>query len=119
MSHSGRRFGRGQAGIPGIVLLIQVTGTSPARTELRVQGVLDMSGAAKLRTKLDRLIDEGRRHLVLDVSGVTFCDSSGISALIRSRAKAEQAAGDLQLVAPSPTLRKGLELTGLARMFAV
>jgi anti-sigma B factor antagonist len=99
------------------VLQVEVTGSSAARTEMAVRGVLDTNGSRKLLTKLDRLIDDGRHHLVLDVSGVTFCDSTGVSALVRSHARAAQMAGELRLVAPSPALRRVLEISGLTRMF--
>ncbi|KOV85548.1 hypothetical protein ADL03_13735 [Nocardia sp. NRRL S-836] len=96
---------------------IRVTGTSAAQTRVEVAGLLDVTGSTTLLTHLDRLIDGGRRHLVVDVSGITFCDSSGISALVRSRSRAVEAAGSLRLVSPSPAVRRVLDITGLARMF--
>ncbi|ANZ43351.1 hypothetical protein BBK82_37620 [Lentzea guizhouensis] len=79
--------------------------------------MLDVAGSAALLAKLDQLIEEGRHHLVIDVSGVTFCNSSGISALVRSRARAVEMTGSLRLTSPSPAVRRVLDLTGLARMF--
>ncbi|RAS57891.1 anti-sigma B factor antagonist [Lentzea atacamensis] len=99
------------------MLRIRVTGTSAAKTELEVTGLLDVTGSAALLAKLDRLIDEGRHHLVVDVSGVTFCDSTGISALVRGRARAVEMTGSLRLTSPSPEVQKVLGLTGLTRMF--
>jgi anti-sigma B factor antagonist len=96
---------------------IQVTGTSATETLVEVAGLLDVTGSGTLLAKLDRLIDEGRHHLVVDVSGVTFCDSSGLSALVRSRARAVEMTGSLRLVSPSPQVRRLLGITGLTRMF--
>ncbi|MFD5825974.1 STAS domain-containing protein [Lentzea sp. NPDC060358] len=90
------------------MLRIHVVGT-PAHTEVHLTGTLDTTGSAALLAKLD--------HLVVDVSGVAFCDSSGVSALVRSRARAVEMAGSLRLVAPSPALRRVLDVTGLTRMF--
>lgn len=100
-----------------IVLRIRVTGTSGARTDVEVTGLLDVTGSAALLAKLDQLIDRGRHHLVINVSAVTFCDSSGISALVRSRAKAVEMAGSLRLASPSPAVQRVLDIAGLARVF--
>ncbi|MCG8922971.1 STAS domain-containing protein [Lentzea sp. CC55] len=99
------------------MLRIQVVGTSAAQTEVQLAGALDVAGSEVLLAKLDRLIGAGRHHLVVDVSGVTFCDSSGISALVRGRARAVEMTGSLRLVSPSPAVRHVLEISGLARMF--
>jgi anti-sigma B factor antagonist len=99
------------------VLRIRVTGTSGARTDVEVTGLLDVTGSAALLAKLDQLIDRGRHHLVINVSAVTFCDSSGISALVRSRAKAVEMAGSLRLASPSPAVQRVLDIAGLARVF--
>ena len=96
---------------------IRVSGTSAVHTRVEVAGPLDSAGSATLLAKLDRLIDEGRHHLVIDAAGVTFCDSSGLSALVRSRARAVEMTGSLRLASPSPHVRRLLELTGLTRMF--
>ncbi|SDF40245.1 anti-anti-sigma factor [Lentzea fradiae] len=98
------------------MLRIQVVGTTAAHTEVTLTGPLDKTGSTALLAKLDRLIDEGRHHVVIDASGVTFCDSSGISALLRSRARAVEMTGSLRLVSPSPALRRALDVAGLTRM---
>lgn len=99
------------------MLRIRVTGTSAAQTQVEVSGPLDVTGSAALRAKLDRLIDEGRHHLVVDLSGITFCDSSGLSALVRSRARAVEMTGSLRLASPSPHVQRLLSISGLTRMF--
>lgn len=53
----------------------------------------------------------------VDVSGVTFCDSSGLSALVRSRARAAEMTGSLRLASPSPQIQRLLSVAGLTRMF--
>ncbi|MEU7481557.1 STAS domain-containing protein [Lentzea sp. NPDC042327] len=96
---------------------IRVTGTAAAQTFVEVAGQLDSAGSAALLAKLDRLIDEGRHHLVVNVAAVTYCDSSGLSALVRSRARAVEMTGSLRLVSASPPVQRLLRLTGLTRMF--
>lgn len=101
-------------------MLVVTTAQSPGvSTLLQITGVLDTDGAAKLLSRLDRHLDQGHRHLVLDLAGVKFCDSSGVSALVRGHARASAAAGGLRIAAASPQVLRVLTLSGLARMFGL
>jgi anti-sigma B factor antagonist len=53
-----------------------------AKTIFRVQGELDAVSAPELRPVLDRLIDEGRREIDVDLSDLKLIDSSGVGALV-------------------------------------
>jgi anti-sigma B factor antagonist len=112
-------FTVGSAGYVSWVLAVTVTESSPASTVVTVSGELAGSGSERLLVRLDRLLDQGHRHVVLDLSGVTFCDSSGVSALVRGHARASAAAGRLRLSAASPQVSRVLELSGLARMLGL
>jgi anti-anti-sigma factor len=101
------------------MLEVTVTESSPASTLLTVSGELGGSGAERLLAKLDRLLDHGHRYVVLDLSAVSFCDSSGVSALVRGHARASAAAGGLRLSAASEQVVRVLELSGLARMLGL
>jgi anti-anti-sigma factor len=101
------------------MLVVTATGSAAASAVLTVTGELDATGAERLLARLDRLLDRGHRHLVLDLSGVSFCDSSGMSALVRGHARASAAAGGLRLSAASPQVTRVLELAGLARMLGL
>jgi anti-anti-sigma factor len=101
------------------MLEVTVTRSSPASTLVTVSGELAGSGSERLLAKLDRLLDQGHRYVVLDLAGVTFCDSSGVSALVRGHARASAAAGGLKLSAASEQVTRVLELTGLARMLGL
>jgi anti-anti-sigma factor len=101
------------------MLVVTVTESTPASTTVVVSGELATAGAERLLARLDRLLDQGHRYVVLDLSAVTFCDSSGISALVRGHARASAAAGGLRLSAASPQVTRVLELSGLARMLGL
>lgn len=101
------------------MLVVTVTESTPASTTLVVSGELDTPGAERLLARLDRLLGQGHRSVVLDLSAVTFCDSSGISALVRGHARASAAAGRLRLSAASPQVTRVLEVSGLARMLGL
>lgn len=51
------------------------------------------------------------------MSGVTFADSSFLSALLGARNRAEERAGSVRLLAGSPSVDRPLEITGTAVLF--
>lgn len=90
------------------------------RPVVAVHGELDVDGAAELRRMLIEAIDEhlGRR-LVVDLEGVDFIDSAGLSVLVGGLKRAKEGEGDLVLVATGRSVTKVLELTGLTRLFEI
>jgi anti-anti-sigma factor len=82
-----------------------------------VDGELDLATAEAFGDRLIRLIDGGCPRLVVDVAGLTFCDSSGLSALLRARTHASSAGGSVTLVGVSPQLSRILLITDLDRQF--
>ncbi|MET7686163.1 STAS domain-containing protein [Streptomyces sp. NPDC005423] len=78
-----------------------------------IAGELDLTTAPLLRAQALALIEQGHRHLILDLSAVTFCDSSGFNALIGILRCAKTADGTLVLAAVPDRLQRMLHLTGL------
>jgi anti-sigma B factor antagonist len=112
-------FAAGGTGYSCEMLEVTVTESSPASTLVTVSGELAGSGSERLLARLDRLLDNGHRYVVLDLTAVAFCDSSGVSALVRGHARASAAAGGLKLAAASEQVTRVLELSGLARMLGL
>ncbi|MEU3856563.1 STAS domain-containing protein [Streptomyces sp. NPDC028722] len=84
---------------------------------LEISGDLDYGTATELRELLPTLTLPAGRRLVLDLAGMTFCDSSGITALIAAHNHALAADADLALAAvPAHTLRI-LRIVGLDQVF--
>lgn len=88
-------------------------------TVVRLAGDLDASTGPRLTEELDRLWGEGRRQFVLDLAGVPFIDSAGLSALVRLFKRVRSQAGRLGLAALQPAVRRVFELTRLERAFEV
>ncbi|MET9348521.1 STAS domain-containing protein [Streptomyces termitum] len=85
-----------------------------ARTAvLSVRGELDMETAGPLEARLAEQFGQGRGRLVLDLSDLAFMDSSGLNVLIRATQRARGLDGDLYLAAPTPAVRRILEITGV------
>ena len=86
----------------------------PTGATIAVTGELDMSTADRLVTTVtDALSGDADGRLSVDLSGVGFCDSAGIRALVRLRKVADQAGLSLELLNPTPVVRRVLELSGL------
>ncbi|MFB6831335.1 STAS domain-containing protein [Streptomyces hydrogenans] len=85
----------------------------PRTAVLSVGGELDMETATRLEERMTEQLDLGRRHLVLDLAALDFMDSSGLNVLIRVLHRARETGGDLHLAAPTPAVRRILEITGV------
>ena len=84
---------------------------------LAVHGDADMNGAAELESRLTEVIDEGPTVLVLDLSGVTFLDSTILAVLLHGLKRLGAAGGQLRIVTARPEIRRTFELTLLDRLF--
>ncbi|GAB2992913.1 hypothetical protein GCM10027184_54160 [Saccharothrix stipae] len=80
-------------------------------------GELDLAGARRVLDRMDRLVSEGRDRIVLDMAGVAFCGAQAMSALVRTRARAQRSGGWLRLAAVPPHVRRVFERTDLDRLF--
>ncbi len=77
---------------------------------LSVQGEVDVVTAPVLN-RLIASLDDGAPRVVVDMSGVTFIDSSGVGALIEVRRHLHQAGREMLVEAPSPFVARVLDLT--------
>ncbi|MEV5957904.1 STAS domain-containing protein [Streptomyces sp. NPDC051987] len=86
---------------------------------LAVLGELDHTTAGQLRDQVTALTLRPGERLVLDLDGMEFCDSSGITALIVARNHALAAGAGIALAAvPAHTLRV-LGIVGLDQIFPI
>ena len=75
--------------------------------------------APSLRERLVQLIDDGRVHLVIDLTPVDFLDSTGLGVLVGTLKRIRQADGELRLVVPQERIKKLFEITGLTKVFDI
>ncbi|MCL2225709.1 MAG: anti-sigma factor antagonist [Defluviitaleaceae bacterium] len=82
-----------------------------------LDGELDYHMAEKFRTQLDAAFEKSAcRHILLDMSDVSFMDSSGIGMVIGRYKKAELRGGRLVLAGMSESLAKLYEMSGLSKI---
>ena len=79
---------------------LEITEYRPAdRHVLVVNGELDVSTAPMLCERLAGLRDRGRAHdVLLDLTGLEFCDSTGLRALLGELREAEICGGRVEFV---------------------
>ncbi len=87
------------------------------KTVVALSGEIDLSNHLALRSHLNELIVDGRVHLVLDLTRVTFMDSTGLGALIGTRRRVHAFAGSLAIVLTHEAIRRVFEITGLDNVF--
>jgi anti-anti-sigma factor len=81
---------------------VNITTTQDGPTAVvRLTGRLDGEGALQVAETLDRLLREGRRSVVLDMSAVTYLSSPGTQALHRAHQDYASARGELHVISPS------------------
>ena len=82
-----------------------------------VAGELDHHEARTVMEELDRRIDQARpRELTLDLSGLTFTDSSGIAVLLRTYRRMAQSQGSMRVVNTPAQAGKVFKAAGLERI---
>ena len=87
---------------------------------LALAGEIDLYTAPKLQTELTSALGASKSaHIVVDMSAVEFCDSTGMNVLLAAHRKAREQGGDLELAGPRATVRKILQVTGLETVFTV
>ena len=89
----------------------------PAFTIARLEGDLDIVTTPVLRERLLSTLSPGMRLLVIDLSGVSFCDVSGLAALIGTQRRARGLGITVRLAAPRPQTARLLRVTGLDQCF--
>ena len=79
--------------------------------------VMFYQGAALLRTRINELLDEGRRFFLLDLSHVTHLDSFGVGVIASRYVSVRGRGGDLKILRPSERSRHVLRTAGLMKIF--
>jgi anti-sigma B factor antagonist len=86
----------------------------PEREHVRVApvGELDLASVPELEQTLSELRASGFDHLILDLRGLVFLDSSGLHLLLDLASAARADAHRLELIAGPPAVQRVFELTG-------
>jgi anti-sigma B factor antagonist len=86
---------------------------------VRLPAEIDLTGADVVREALLAALNQAALALIVDMTGTTFCDSSGITALARAARRATATGATLRLAATAPPVLRVLNLVGIDRIIDI
>src|SRR5215212_6008562 len=84
---------------------------------VHMSGRLDFGVATEAKRQFAEAVSAGSTRLVVDLSGVDFVDSSGLSSLVSGLRATRQVGGDLRIAAPKEQPAALFALTSLDQVF--
>lgn len=99
--------------------LTLATHEAGAATVLEVAGEVDVYTAPRMREEIVDLVTEGRYHLIIDMEGVEFLDSTGLGVLVGGLKRVRAHEGTLQVVCSREQILKIFRITGLTKVFDI
>jgi len=84
-----------------------------------VRGQLDIYTAPHLLETLDAAIADAPKELVIDLSSVTFLDSTGLNVFVQTQKRLKPIAGSVVVRGANEQVQKVLELTKLTTVLTV
>jgi anti-sigma B factor antagonist len=102
---------------------VQPTNFSVKIRDAGAVALLDVSGSltsfevGALREAISRLVKQGRKNIVLNLSGLQYLDSSGIGELAKAYISVVKAGGQVKVVGLSSKVEEILKITQLYQVF--
>lgn len=89
----------------------------PGITVFEISGRLNLGNSLmSVENSIKRMIEEGTRKLVIDLTGLSAIDSSGIGLLVTSASHMEQCGGQVRVAGAAGSVGRALELVHLERI---
>ena len=89
-------------------------------TTVKLSGEVDHHGAKSARERIDSIIrEESPQTLIMDMSSVTFCDSSGLGLIMGRYKKMNELGGSLLIKKPTEAVEKIIRISGLDRLIKI
>ena len=86
---------------------------------LRLEGEFDSFETELVRENFEACVREGRHQVVLDLSNLSFANSTTIAYLITAQKQAQSLGGKVVLAHPGEFILKTLKTLGLDQLFAI
>jgi anti-anti-sigma factor len=80
--------------------------------EISLQGELDLASARQMEEHFNAIDEQGPSRVVIDLSGLSFIDSSGLRALLLADARARDQGYELVLLPGQEPVQRVFEMTG-------
>lgn len=86
---------------------------------LDIAGEIDLYNAPEIKDIINKLIEEQKYNVIINLEKVSYIDSSGIGALISSLSNLKKYQGGLKIINVFASVRKVFELTKLTSFFEI
>lgn len=86
---------------------------------VQLNGEIDLRTSPQMRSALLTLLDEKPGRIILDLSGVTYIDSSGVGTIVELKRRALHDENKVVLVGLQPRVRSLFEITRLDKFFTI
>ncbi|MFG1695654.1 STAS domain-containing protein [Nonomuraea sp. NPDC049309] len=86
---------------------------------VRLSGEMDVDNVSQVRKCLDEAVAADEPRLVVDLTGLTFIDTTGLGVLVRLLASLRERGRTMALVAPDGVVLRRLRRTNLAPLFPI
>jgi anti-anti-sigma factor len=86
---------------------------------LPLEGEIDLHVSPRIERSLASIIQKRPAKIVVDLSGVTFIDSSGLAVLINARQNVQEYGGKLTLSGVNDQVRPIFEMARLDQFFLI
>jgi len=84
-----------------------------------LEGEVDLYTAPELKQELHRLVGEGAKRIVIDMTATTFIDSTTLGVLLSVVKRVRPEGGAVVLVCPDRNVKRIFEITLLDRVFTI
>ncbi len=86
---------------------------------LDIQGEIDLYNAPEIKDTIQKLIEQQKYNIIINLEKVSYIDSSGIGALISSLSNLKKYQGSLKIINVFASVKKVFELTKLTSFFEI
>ncbi len=94
-------------------------GGDPRTAVVALHDALDVHSAGLVRDRLQQVLGQGWKTIIIDLREVEFMDSTGLGVLIGARRRSQDAGVKLVLARPSRATYRLLTITGMRRHFTI
>jgi anti-sigma B factor antagonist len=91
----------------------------PETRVIELRGEIDLYSAPAFKDRMDEAVASGKRRVVVDLSQVTFCDTTGLWVLVNGRKRLEAGGGSLEVICANEHILRTFEITGVSQLIRI
>jgi anti-sigma B factor antagonist len=93
--------------------------TDDRASVLAISGELDLSSSPELESHLAQAFESAPKTVIVDLRGLEFIDSTGLSVLVKAHQQAQEAGREFGIINGGAQVRRLLSLTGVTERLRV